>query len=629
MRLRLRRCNPGGRWTAGVVLGLLLGAAEARAAGPGLGGSGASKPDLRPLTIPLGPLGYQALPTQFLSTLATLTTVHFVDEHHVLLTFTVRSLMPRLPDAEPDDDDRNVAAELLELPSGKVLARTEWRTRDHHQYLWPLGAGRFLLRVRRKLTVLDPMRNFEAGGAEQAFRQQPLLEFPRPIGYISVAPGGDLLGVETLPRRKPKLTGVAADAALMEAATEAAAPNPKGLKKREEGERRPPVEIYFFRLGAENADGSGKLVARTAGMIGAPALISLPATGAGYLDVTKESPQTWLFDFVSHAGSQRLELSPYDTSCVPHPYFISRSEFVAFGCRGSADRLELSYFNLKGEEPWLSVLQGTQVSPEILGAPAGGRFALSRTLISDALIDADNLTADELTAQEITVMQNHDGRVLLKVQATPIQRSGQNFDLSPSGTQFAVLRGGNLEVYPLPALTGKDQKAVEEAASLAPPAAADVPVRLNSVEVKVARDVGDAGADGAVVGDSSGVDSAGAKAGDEAAAGAEGTAGDRTSAAAGAAASAGVVTAAAPESGRAKSAGSGGQAPGDAGKAPGEAAKAPGDAVQAPGEAPAARSNSEGAQGDAQTGRRKPPSLYSADYPKGQGDQAPQGQKPE
>ena len=65
--------------------------------------------------------------------------------------------MKREADPLPDDDDRTIGACLVELPSGKVLARTEWRDHDRLQYLWNLGHGRFLLRVRDRLTMIAPM----------------------------------------------------------------------------------------------------------------------------------------------------------------------------------------------------------------------------------------------------------------------------------------------------------------------------------------------------------------------------------------------------------------------------------------------------------------------------------------
>ena len=101
-----------------------------------------------------------------------------------------------------------------------------------------------------------------------------------------------------------------------------------------------------------------------------PALVNVPATADGYLDIKKESSTVFDFDFKSHAGKLQ-ELAAYDTSCTPRPYFVSRSEFVAFGCRGSSDKVELSGFNLRGEEPWVETFSDTSVGASIVAAPAG------------------------------------------------------------------------------------------------------------------------------------------------------------------------------------------------------------------------------------------------------------------
>lgn len=435
----------------------------------------------KPVVIALEPLGFTPTSSHFVSPLATNFSIHFVDENHLLLTYTARTLLARLPDKQEDDDDRNVAALLLELPSGKILAKTEWRTRDRNKFLWPLGHGRFLLRVRSRLSLIDPLGNFAAGGPERAFHQQEFLDLKRPIGYVSVSPEADLLAVETLSPR-PKVKPVDADAAALSAAMAGTGDAGTPAKVEILGQpRRPAVMIYFFRLKMENADGTGRMTAQSAGLVGAPTLIHLAATTDGYLDMKPESAHSWDLDFVSHAG-KRIELSAYDTSCAPRPFFVSRSEFVAFGCRGAEDRPELSYFNFKGEEPWLSTLSGPQVSPVVVAAPAGGRFAVSRTLVNSSSFNLESLSSSNLTAQEILVLQNHDGRQLLKIQATPIQRSGQNFDLSPQGLRLAVVRNGNIEIYPLPALTSADRKALDEARKMEPERT-EAPVRLNSVAV--------------------------------------------------------------------------------------------------------------------------------------------------
>ena len=450
------------------------------------------------ISLPIGPLGYQAVPSRLLAAGGSMFTLHFVNSTHLLFTFNNRNLLKRMPDATPEDDDRNVTALLLELPSGKVLARTEWRTRDREQYLWPLSHGRFLLRVRTHLTVIDPLANL---AKEEAFREQPFLDFKRRIGYISVSPGGDLLTIETVPPRHQidDGGGQAQSAQVLQSRTQApaqagsagsaaplklSAPPPVEFSSERAG--LPPVDLHFYRLDVEDGPGGTERVSpRAAGVLGARGLISIPATADGFLDAMKESPGVYDFDFFSHTG-KKVELAPYDTTCAPRPYFVSASEFVALGCHGGTDRMLLSGFNLRGEEPWVQALSGQYIAPYLVAAPAAGRFAFSRVLVSGSYYDPDNIVPEELNAQEIIVLQHHDGRLLLKVQASPIQRAGQNFDLLPDGMALAVLRAGNIEVYRLGPLSAQDLRAVETAAKNAPERN-DAQVRLKSTPIAAAR----------------------------------------------------------------------------------------------------------------------------------------------
>ncbi|HEV2619193.1 MAG TPA: hypothetical protein VGU23_04565, partial [Acidobacteriaceae bacterium] len=98
-----------------------------------------------PVEIPLSWLGYQPPAEDFMLAGSSMLTVDFVDADHLLVTFGVRRLMKREPDDPASDDDHTIGAFLVEVASGKVLARTEWRAHDRRRYLWSLGHGRFLL----------------------------------------------------------------------------------------------------------------------------------------------------------------------------------------------------------------------------------------------------------------------------------------------------------------------------------------------------------------------------------------------------------------------------------------------------------------------------------------------------
>jgi hypothetical protein len=458
---------------------LAAGAALARAAEP-------------VARIPLGPLGYHTMAPEFRLAGSSMLRVDFVDADHLLVTFGLRQLMERLPGDPVDDDDRTVGAVVVELPTGKVLAKTQWRLHDRGQYLWGLGHGRFLLRVRDRLTVIAPMA---AGGAKDAFREVPLLNIERHIVALTVSANEDLLTVETTKRVSADEAGVASDVALVDSAQRDAAQTDTA-----------PVQLNFYRLTSTGAGAEG-LLAASAGAIRARTVIELPMTTGGFLDVKEGGKDRWLFNFDAHTG-QVSELAEWDTTCFPRTAFVGHGEYVAFGCRGSAEKQALAGFNLKGEQMWQQNFSDQHVSPKFAFAPAAGRFALGRIVVTGAVDAEGPLPESVVSAEEVRVVESYDGRVLFKINCTPVERAGENFALSADGLRLGVVREtlvhhaatkdydeytereAAVEVYALPALTEKDQAEVKAAEAMAPPldVGARIDLSLERISTPVAAD---------------------------------------------------------------------------------------------------------------------------------------------
>ena len=75
-----------------------------------------------------------------------------------------------------------------------------------------------------------------------------------------------------------------------------------------------------------------------------------------------------MFNFDAHAGKVS-ELAQFDSTCYPRITFVSHSEFVAFGCRGSADKQDIAGFNLKGDAMWQQNFFDVQSEPAFAFAP--------------------------------------------------------------------------------------------------------------------------------------------------------------------------------------------------------------------------------------------------------------------
>ncbi len=486
-----------------------------------------------PQRIPLERFGFQTISPRYLLQGATMVTVDYVDAQHLLVTFGVSRLMPRLADCPADDEDRTVRAVLLELPSGRELARTEWRFHDLGQYLWSLGEGRFLLRKRDSLTIFSPLESLPSGNA---FAEQPFLHFDRRIQAILVSASRDLLSIETVkrpPRAAPAIQTVAQTVA--QTGGPAAAQNgqsgpqgqpqsqsnilTKGLQRRDPNEPRPdakpdptPNEIDFIRLiktdeaeeiptAASSSSGPRRrILGRLDGRLFTSTAVSIPLTSEGFLRTRSTTRDGVLLDFLTFTGKD-IDLGDFATSCHPRPTFVSRSEFVAFGCRGDEGSLDLAGFNLRGDFLWQINFTDEQAYPAFASAIPSGRFAFSRTVTSSHVFGNETPSMDQLQAQEVRVIQMYNGKQLLKVVTSPIQRAGQNFTLSPDGLSLAVIHDNpaakgdlvshqtSIEIYKLPALSSKDLEQVKLEASMAPepaPADADVHMRFSAEEIKAA-----------------------------------------------------------------------------------------------------------------------------------------------
>ncbi|WP_157466576.1 hypothetical protein [Edaphobacter aggregans] len=398
--------------------------------------------------IPLEPLGFQPLSTQFLLAGSSMLTVDFVDDKHLLLTYSTKRLLKRLPDCPPTDQDRMIDAVLLEVPGGKVLARTSWRFHDHGQYLWNLGKGRFMLRTRDTLTTFAPMVNLARG---HAFRERPFLTTERRIGGVLLSPDADLMIIETVDRQREAILPTSSGAT-------------PGLSTEESAFSETPVQINFFRLSARAGEEVGL---RPGGGFRARVPGRIPANSAGYVAMLDQGQRRWAFDFHSYSGKVK-ELAAFDSTCRPVPILVSRSEFIAFGCGLNHAPQLVGAFNMRGEQMWQQNLTESYIAPTFDYAPKGGRFAMSRVLTHSGVVQADALIPELVAGQSIIVYQTDSGRQVLRIDASPVERAGQNFALSPDGMSLAVVRGDAIEIHSLPPLTEKERDAVKLAEASAP-----------------------------------------------------------------------------------------------------------------------------------------------------------------
>ncbi len=416
------------------------------------------KPGPPEFTFSFESLNIPGLSANFLGVGASMMTLNFVDGSHLLLTYSLRELVPRLVGDPPDDDDRLVAAELVDLPSGRVLAKTRWHLHDHARYLWSLNDGRFLLREGGDLYTFAPLANL---GAKEPFQRTSLPHRPGFLDAVVVSADGKLLTLETHREEKRKLTGI----------------NINVLTSADRPLR--PTETYdFYRLsGLGTQDSPLKLV--HAGAVQTGNVYRLPIDGDGYLVAAAGKRGRWNIEFESFAGSKTITVGVVDSNCRPGLELVSPTQYLAFTCRSATtDGITVAAYDFAKNDIWEEPMGSFSVySPTFAFAPASGRFAISRKI--DAL--APGIASDprgEITTQEVRVYGTQTGDLLMKTYCVPVFRSSENFDLSPDGMRLGVIRNGSVEVYRLPELTKGDLADLAELAKLTPlPASGAVNLR--------------------------------------------------------------------------------------------------------------------------------------------------------
>lgn len=417
-----------------MLIALLTGTLAAHAAG-------AEHKQSPSYVLPLQALGYVGSSQAALDAGSSVLTVNSLDDSHVLLTFNLRKLVPRLPGDPPTDEDRLVAAEVVDLPSGKIEARTEWHLHDHARYLWALGKGRFVLRIGQQLYAFAPLANLTTA---EPFRLSPFPSRGAGLRMLLVSPDGGVVTEET-----------------------AVHPHPQPAM----GDATPDADqqtlLDFLRIHGEGSSGSPMEVVN-AGKALAPQPIFLSLDADGYLWGKQSGAGQWTIGFDSFVA-KGVDLGTLLSSCAPRLEMLSASEYLAMTCLGGDDHIKIASYGLDGHETWEEAL-GDYGVPTFVHAFGAGRFALSHSTVSTGAISTSGLPdAAPVTRQEVRVYQNASGDLLLKVICVPAYKTAENFDLSEDGSQLLVAQGANLAVYTLPPLTKQDRADMAEVAKFAPP----------------------------------------------------------------------------------------------------------------------------------------------------------------
>ncbi len=365
-------------------------------------------PEPKPaVSIDVAPLGYKPPGTFYMTYRLSSAALGFFDDDHLLFTFRVGGLLKRLPGERANDDDQQIQAMVFDLATGNVVQKAEWRMHDRSQYLWPYKDGKFLVRMRDSLFLIDPSLTLE-----------PYMTFSTPMRTLQISPNRQLMAVETDEPEKIE--------------SEADAPRSLGAGQ--------PVKVSILPLGSKTP-----IVEKE----GQSASL-LPLMGDGLLDLLEGKGQAfWVMRDVPFHGDPRI-VARIKSVCQPSARPVSASVVLMVGCYGDGDSREVIAVSTDQGELWRDRWQNRFVWGWFDSAENGSRFLYESIAVSRPISAFDALYPEDITGQIVGVYDTESGKLTLVRDVSPVLTAGQNAALSADGKRFAVLRKGAIEVYDLP-----------------------------------------------------------------------------------------------------------------------------------------------------------------------------------
>lgn len=371
------------------------------------------KPDFR---IPVAALGYIAPSSFYLTARLSSISLDFIDKDHLLFTFRVPGLMKRLPNDPPDDEDQMIRAVVLELPDGKVTAKTDWRMHDRSRYLWRLADGHFLVRQRSSLYLTD-----------SSLELHSYISVDTALESVQISPDRKLIVVEAEGKKQKPETVASTAPTLGDPAPESK-----------------PVQVLILRAETRT------LIARAETLNA----VEIPMMGEGRVEAIPGNQNRWLIRYLPFHGAART-ITQVESSCHPTEETVSSNDMLVMTCPRSGDGHQVFAVSLDGRTLWQQRWESRYIWPTFQLTQDGSRFAYSSLQVNHPVGIMDPIDETNIANQMVGVFDTQTGQLRLVKNATPILSAGQNYALSPDGLRFAVLRGGAIEIYDLPPVSSE------------------------------------------------------------------------------------------------------------------------------------------------------------------------------
>jgi hypothetical protein len=415
------RAQFAARWRQAFIavlpLCLLAGTAQARDHENG------PQPTLR---IPVEPLGYRPPGKLYLLARYSSSSLDFLDPTHVLLTFREPRLLLRQQGSA--GLDQVIEADVVELPTGKVVAEDQWLLHDRARYLWRLGEDKVMLRIGSSLYEADSKLHLKH-----------LFTSPTELEDVEVSPDGNLLVVQS---EREKHTPEEHARLMKKAAVSGSSPPPED------------VQIRMVRL-----DQPKLMLNAHADLAG-----DLPANIDGFFTQERLKENVWNIVFHPYEKAEPAGgeiVAQIESTCEPSQKVMNKQSILVLSCRPGHDERFVAAYSRQSKKLWDGRWQSNFTWPAFRVAQNGTSVAISWLAVNHSVSGRDPINDEDVQNQVLSVLDSQTGSLRIAMLLKPIVSAGGNFALSADGNRLAVLNRGAIEIYDLPAPAPPTERAAK------------------------------------------------------------------------------------------------------------------------------------------------------------------------
>jgi hypothetical protein len=403
---RVFSLRSAGRVLPGVAIAAALGLCAPSARAQPKPADAALQPTTR---IALEPLGFAAQGNFYMTYRLSSASMGFLDNDHLLFTFRPSGLMKRIPGDDDGNEDQDIRAAVVEIGTGKVDRKTDWRMHDRSRYMWPLADGKFLIRIRNSFFLTD-----------NSLELKPYLTSEDALRAVQVSPDRSLIALETDDPAAP-----------MPAQMEGKLSDPPVQKR---------VRILILPAGERTPIAASE----------ARSTMVLPLVQGGMLETLEGSKAgTWAIREVLFDGDPKV-VADVKSACQPTLNPVSGQVTLVVGCYQGINDQRVVALSKDGRQLWEQRWQNRYIWPTFDYAQNGSRFAYATLDLGRGVSALDPFDSGDVQSQMVGVFDTETGKLELVKDATPVMSAGQNYALSADGRRFAIVRQGAIEVYDLP-----------------------------------------------------------------------------------------------------------------------------------------------------------------------------------